>query len=53
MGQLGELVGNTQGRCKGQAWRNSGTSIGDHWGHGGGLVGCVKVWEACVAHEDT
>lgn len=42
MGQQGELVGNTQGGCKGQAWSHSGTSIGDHWGRAGGLVGCVK-----------
>lgn len=44
--QLGKLVGNTQGGCKGQAWSHTGTSIGDHWGHAGGLVACVKGLES-------
>lgn len=42
MGQQGELVGYAQGGDRGQAWRHSGTCIGDHWGHAGGLVGRVE-----------
>lgn len=42
MGQLGELVRNTKGEGVEQAWSHSETSIGDHWGHAGGLVGCGK-----------